>query len=87
MLVWASFEPRMPDEIALKVGDQVVLNLLHDDGWAHGTNLASGESGMVPIAVLVQDPSSPPVSSKDVARIQHSHNNHLNHMQLQEGTI
>ncbi|KAJ1549502.1 hypothetical protein HK405_015999 [Cladochytrium tenue] len=71
MTVWSGYTPSVVDEIALNLGDKAVLNILYDDGWAHGTNLTSGESGMLPIAVLVQDNSVAPIPLREVQRIQH----------------
>ncbi|KAI9325690.1 hypothetical protein DFJ73DRAFT_868748, partial [Zopfochytrium polystomum] len=56
--VWAEFEPRMPDEIKLSVGQQVAIHEVHQDGWALGTNLSTQQTGMLPIAVVAPDPTA-----------------------------
>ncbi|KAJ3416435.1 hypothetical protein HDV05_001593 [Chytridiales sp. JEL 0842] len=57
MIVWTDFQPRLSDEVKAVVGDHVLVNTIHDDGWAHATNLNTGKSGMLPLTVLVPDPS------------------------------
>ncbi|KAI9351581.1 hypothetical protein DFJ73DRAFT_831286 [Zopfochytrium polystomum] len=66
MRVWANFSPGLADEIELKVGDQVIVDEIHEDGWALGTNVSSGRSGMLPMAVLLQESNS--VSAVDALR-------------------
>ncbi|KAI8851015.1 hypothetical protein BC829DRAFT_132664 [Chytridium lagenaria] len=67
-LVCTDYDPLMPDELELRVGDIIVLNMVHDDGWAHGTNLTTNESGMLPLAVLNRDETIPlPSSSAPMA--------------------
>ncbi|KAJ3011723.1 UNVERIFIED_CONTAM: WD repeat-containing protein 74 [Siphonaria sp. JEL0065] len=47
------FTPQMPDEIELRVGDQVQLKHQYDDGWAQGTNLSNGnKTGLFPLDCL-----------------------------------
>ncbi|KAJ3106121.1 hypothetical protein HDU97_006938 [Phlyctochytrium planicorne] len=58
-VVCADYDPVMPDELELRVGDIIILNMVHDDGWAHGTNLTTSESGMLPLAILDKDESIP----------------------------
>ncbi|KAJ3114830.1 hypothetical protein HDU96_001573 [Phlyctochytrium bullatum] len=58
-LVLADYDPQMPDELELRIGDVIRLNIVHDDGWAHGVNLTTNESGMLPMAVLLKDASIP----------------------------
>ncbi|KAJ3173964.1 hypothetical protein HK101_011000 [Irineochytrium annulatum] len=58
-VVCADYDPSMPDELELRVNDIVVLNMVHDDGWAHGTNLTTNQTGMLPLAALHRDASVP----------------------------
>ncbi|KAJ3306198.1 hypothetical protein HDU76_004881, partial [Blyttiomyces sp. JEL0837] len=62
--VWADFEPRFPDEVELRIGHIVELSMVHDDGWAFGTNVTTSKSGMLPLAVLTQDPTLPSTAPK-----------------------
>ncbi|KAJ3218929.1 hypothetical protein HDU67_003568 [Dinochytrium kinnereticum] len=58
-VVCADYDPVVPDELELRIGDIVILNMVHDDGWAHGTNITTNESGMLPLAILQKDDTIP----------------------------
>ncbi|KAJ3028075.1 UNVERIFIED_CONTAM: Sorbin and SH3 domain-containing protein 2 [Siphonaria sp. JEL0065] len=47
------FVPERPDEIALKVGDEVIISQKYDDGWAFGINNRSKKEGTFPLDCLV----------------------------------
>ncbi|TPX32295.1 hypothetical protein SmJEL517_g04555 [Synchytrium microbalum] len=47
-----AYTPLEPDELALNLGDLVVVTESFVDGWSHGYSQSSGRSGMVPMAAL-----------------------------------
>lgn len=51
-IVTLDYDPVAPDELALKVGQVVVLDLLFNDGWAKGRNEHTGQDGILPVACL-----------------------------------
>ncbi|KAI9332859.1 hypothetical protein BDR26DRAFT_790836, partial [Obelidium mucronatum] len=46
------FDPENPDEIELRVGDQILLTKQFDDGWATGTNKVTNQTGLFPLDCL-----------------------------------
>ncbi|KAJ3242704.1 Sorbin and SH3 domain-containing protein 1, partial [Chytriomyces hyalinus] len=50
--VVSDFDPEMPDEIELRVGDKVKLTKEFDDGWGTGRNLATNLEGLLPLDCL-----------------------------------
>ncbi|KAL2914517.1 hypothetical protein HK105_205866 [Polyrhizophydium stewartii] len=46
------YDPQMIDELRLRAGDQVLLESVWSDGWAHGYNITTGERGTLAIATL-----------------------------------
>ncbi|KAI8622358.1 hypothetical protein BC830DRAFT_1089611 [Chytriomyces sp. MP71] len=46
------FQPERPDEILLRVGDEVIVNQEFDDGWALGVNMTTGKEGNFPLDCL-----------------------------------
>ncbi|KAI8817502.1 uncharacterized protein EV422DRAFT_540918 [Fimicolochytrium jonesii] len=46
------YQPAAEDEVQLKVGDRIRLDLLFNDGWAKGTNETTGQQGLLPVACL-----------------------------------
>ncbi|KAJ3193710.1 Sorbin and SH3 domain-containing protein 2, partial [Entophlyctis luteolus] len=46
------FDPENPDEIELRVGDEVQVMNKYDDGWCTGMNLATNQSGLLPLDCL-----------------------------------
>ncbi|KAJ3010047.1 hypothetical protein HKX48_007606 [Thoreauomyces humboldtii] len=44
--------PARPDELAVHVGDSMVVQRLWGDGWATALNTTTGHEGVVPLAVL-----------------------------------
>jgi len=53
MTVVQEFEPRMEDELALKVNDRILLLKVFDDGWAIGLNQMTGYQGVFPMEYVV----------------------------------
>ncbi|KAJ3395050.1 hypothetical protein HDU84_004509 [Entophlyctis sp. JEL0112] len=53
------FNPAQSDELALRVGDSVVVKHRYDDGWAFGSNLTTSNDGLFPLDCLSVDVSSP----------------------------
>jgi hypothetical protein len=47
-----TYEPKMPDELALNRGDIVCLALHFDDGWALGFNVTTGLKGAFPLVCI-----------------------------------
>ncbi|KAJ3052937.1 hypothetical protein HK097_005385 [Rhizophlyctis rosea] len=47
--VIASYTPTLPDEIALRRGEMVVVKRHYLDGWAVGINLHTGQEGVFPL--------------------------------------
>ncbi|TPX55167.1 hypothetical protein CcCBS67573_g09500, partial [Chytriomyces confervae] len=60
------FLPERPDEIKLRVGDEVVVNQEFDDGWAFGVNITTNEEGNFPLDCLSSytEPQASVASSK-----------------------
>ncbi|KAJ3026321.1 UNVERIFIED_CONTAM: Sorbin and SH3 domain-containing protein 2 [Siphonaria sp. JEL0065] len=56
------FAPERPDEIALKVGDEIIISQEYDDGWAFGINLRSKKEGSFPLDCLVSFNDSQPTT-------------------------
>ncbi|KAJ3233414.1 Sorbin and SH3 domain-containing protein 1 [Chytriomyces hyalinus] len=56
------FMPERPDEIKLRVGDEVVVNQEFDDGWAFGVNITTNEEGNFPLDCLSSYTEPPPAS-------------------------
>ncbi|KAI8822491.1 uncharacterized protein EV422DRAFT_524190 [Fimicolochytrium jonesii] len=50
-----AYDAAADDEISLRVGDHVRLNLLFNDGWAKGVNETSGKHGLLPCACIQDD--------------------------------
>ena len=50
-LVRKTFVPQLPDELAIKLGETLYIQMEYDDGWAVCVN-ASGKEGMVPLECL-----------------------------------
>ncbi|KAI8897281.1 hypothetical protein BC833DRAFT_594436 [Globomyces pollinis-pini] len=46
------YDPALSDELRLNVGDIITITEDYDDGWALGTNLASGLSGTFPLVCV-----------------------------------
>jgi len=44
-----NFNPTKEDEIKLRIGDNVIIRLAFDDGWAYAFNRNTGIVGMIPI--------------------------------------
>ncbi|KAJ3096188.1 hypothetical protein HK100_005629, partial [Physocladia obscura] len=53
------FNPVQPDELTLRVGDQILVKRKYDDGWAFGTNLSNGSDGLFPLDCLAMDAKTP----------------------------
>ncbi|KAJ3081863.1 Sorbin and SH3 domain-containing protein 2 [Rhizoclosmatium hyalinum] len=50
-----AYEPQASDELALRVGDQIVTLQEYDDGWGYGRNLSSGgQEGVFPIDCIAK---------------------------------
>lgn len=47
-----AYPPQMDDELALSVGDVIMLALPFDDGWALGVNLSTGLKGAFPLVCV-----------------------------------
>ncbi|TPX36343.1 hypothetical protein SmJEL517_g01518 [Synchytrium microbalum] len=47
-----AYTPLEPDELALNLGDLIIVTESFVDGWSHGFSQGSGRSGMVPMAAL-----------------------------------
>lgn len=62
MTVVQEFEPRMEDELKLKVNDRILLLKVFDDGWAVGLNQMTGRQGVFPMEYVV---SSELIKSKN----------------------
>ncbi|CAO3594391.1 unnamed protein product [Absidia cylindrospora] len=54
-----AYPPQMEDELALGVGDTIMLALPFDDGWALGVNLATGLKGAFPLVCVSPIARSP----------------------------
>ncbi|KAI8618261.1 hypothetical protein BC830DRAFT_964559 [Chytriomyces sp. MP71] len=46
------FNPEQKDEAELRVGDSIQLKQEYDDGWGHGLNLTTGQTGLFPLDCL-----------------------------------
>ncbi|KAI8841160.1 hypothetical protein BJ741DRAFT_19954 [Chytriomyces cf. hyalinus JEL632] len=46
------FTPERPDEITLRIGDEVVINQEFDDGWGFGVNITTNKEGNFPLDCL-----------------------------------
>lgn len=44
-----NFKPNKEDEIKLRIGDNVIIRLAFDDGWAYAFNRNTGVVGMIPL--------------------------------------
>jgi len=53
MTVVQDFEPRMEDELTLRVNDRILLLKVFDDGWAVGLNQMTGKQGVFPMEYVV----------------------------------
>ncbi|ORX54263.1 hypothetical protein BCR36DRAFT_348347 [Piromyces finnis] len=53
MTVVQEFEPRMEDELTLRVNDRILLLKMFDDGWAVGLNQMTGKQGVFPMEYVV----------------------------------
>ncbi|KAJ1547294.1 hypothetical protein HK405_006227 [Cladochytrium tenue] len=49
------YEPQRPDEMTLAPGDDVIVSVSYDDGWATGENLTTGRIGTFPLTNLNGD--------------------------------
>ncbi|KAJ3121607.1 Sorbin and SH3 domain-containing protein 1 [Physocladia obscura] len=52
ILVVYEFVPQNGDEVALRVGDRVLLKHEYDDGWAYGFNTSTKKEGILPLDCL-----------------------------------
>ncbi|KAJ3137013.1 Sorbin and SH3 domain-containing protein 2 [Physocladia obscura] len=52
ILVVYEFAPQNGDEVALRVGDRVLLKHEYDDGWAYGFNTNTKKEGILPLDCL-----------------------------------
>ncbi|KAJ3093450.1 Sorbin and SH3 domain-containing protein 2 [Physocladia obscura] len=52
ILVVYEFAPQNGDEVALRVGDRVLLKHEYDDGWAYGFNTSTKNEGILPLDCL-----------------------------------
>ncbi|KAI8618252.1 hypothetical protein BC830DRAFT_963959 [Chytriomyces sp. MP71] len=43
-----AFQPERDDELALRMGDKVLVLHAFDDGWSYGKNLSTGQEGNFP---------------------------------------
>ncbi|KAJ3049503.1 hypothetical protein HK097_009517 [Rhizophlyctis rosea] len=59
--VFAEHIPEMEDELDLDIGDYVTIIQVFADNWAKGSNAATGQIGMFPLALL--NPDSDAVSA------------------------
>ncbi|KAI8846289.1 hypothetical protein BC829DRAFT_398865 [Chytridium lagenaria] len=57
------YEPRLEDEVTLRVGDVVVVERMYNDGWAFGTNETLGLSGAFPLYSVTNDDALSTASS------------------------
>ncbi|ORY05881.1 hypothetical protein K493DRAFT_31727 [Basidiobolus meristosporus CBS 931.73] len=48
------YKPALPDELAIEVGDSILVLWMFDDGWAVGRNLTRGGEGAFPLACVVR---------------------------------
>eukprot|EP00842_Homolaphlyctis_polyrhiza_P000615 jgi/Hompol1/1554/HPOL_005634-RA len=53
-IVTTDYEPSASDELRLRVGDSIVLDLLFNDGWAKGKNESTRQEGILPVACISQ---------------------------------
>ncbi|KAJ1334739.1 hypothetical protein BSLG_007894 [Batrachochytrium salamandrivorans] len=53
-VVTTDYEPSASDELRLRVGDSIVLDLLFNDGWAKGKNETTRQEGILPVACITQ---------------------------------
>ncbi|KAL5033781.1 hypothetical protein RTP6_001699 [Batrachochytrium dendrobatidis] len=53
-IVTTDYEPCASDELRLRVGDSIVLDLLFNDGWAKGKNESTRQEGILPVACITQ---------------------------------
>ncbi|KAJ1549348.1 hypothetical protein HK405_004984 [Cladochytrium tenue] len=53
--VMFAYEPQHPDEMTLAPGDDVIVWVRYEDGWATGENLTTGRIGMFPLTWLDGD--------------------------------
>ncbi|KAJ3251043.1 Sorbin and SH3 domain-containing protein 1 [Chytriomyces hyalinus] len=54
------FTPELDDEVAVRVGDTIILLKEFDDGWAFGKNARTGQSGLFPIDCIFGTPGNEP---------------------------
>jgi hypothetical protein len=47
-----NYDPELPDEIRIRIGDVVIVDYLCDDGWAVGWNSTNKQKGAFPFACL-----------------------------------
>jgi hypothetical protein len=57
-VVITAYDPEQPDELLLRVGDEIIVQRMFSDGWAQAFNVATGQQGAVPLSflTLVEDP-------------------------------
>ncbi|KAI8897288.1 hypothetical protein BC833DRAFT_565938 [Globomyces pollinis-pini] len=55
-IVIMDYTPVASDEVAMQVGDIVVLDLLFNDGWAKGKNHSNNQAGILPVACIEEIP-------------------------------
>ncbi|RKO82843.1 hypothetical protein BDK51DRAFT_38491, partial [Blyttiomyces helicus] len=46
------YDPRRHDEIALSLGDEIIVRSQLPDGWANIDNLTTGTSGVAPLSAI-----------------------------------
>ncbi|KAJ3335654.1 hypothetical protein HDU93_004782, partial [Gonapodya sp. JEL0774] len=67
MYAIADFEPRDADELRLRVGERVFVNLAFADGWGSGFNTSTNAAGVFPLVAVAQKaptaPSGPNAST------------------------
>ena len=56
MTVIVDYEPRMADELRLKVGDKIILIESYNDGWAMGQHAGSKQMGVFPLVCTIVQP-------------------------------
>ncbi|KAJ8323280.1 hypothetical protein QVD99_000463 [Batrachochytrium dendrobatidis] len=60
MRAFATYIPKMPDEIPLSIGDTILVYQAYDDGWALGRNVSTSVEGVFPIACAESTSYIPP---------------------------
>ncbi|KAJ3337662.1 hypothetical protein HDU93_000740 [Gonapodya sp. JEL0774] len=58
MYVVEAFSPRDSDEIMLRLGDEVFVNIAHADGWGSGHNISTQAAGLFPLSHVASTPGS-----------------------------